>query len=292
MRILHSIRELRELLSTLAGRGPAAQGGIGFVPTMGALHAGHGRLIEVSAEEMETTVVSIFVNPSQFNDPSDFDKYPRTLSTDAALCESLGAHFIFAPSVEEMYPTTLQGAQLQTSVEVSGVTEYLEGPFRPGHFRGVATVVMKLFQIVQPNRAYFGEKDAQQLAVIRRMVADLNMPIEIIGVPTVRDPDGVAMSSRNQRLTPAERALAPRLYQALQIAATLIEQGVRDSAAIKREALATLTHPDIRVEYLEIVDPDSMQPVELIGGPVRIAIAAWLGSVRLIDNVLVIAPRP
>jgi pantoate--beta-alanine ligase len=190
-----------------------------------------------------------------------------------------------------MYPTPQQ-----SFVEVSGVTEYLEGPFRPGHFRGVATVVMKLFQIVQPDRAYFGEKDAQQLAVIRRMVADLNMPIEIVGVPTVRDPDGLAMSSRNQRLTPAERALAPRLYQALQLAAKLIEQGFRNPAAIKQEALAALgqpgAHPDIRVEYLEIADPDSMQPVELISGPVRIAIAAWLGSVRLIDNVLATAPRP
>ena len=287
MRILHSIRELREGLSALRH----TLRGIGFVPTMGALHAGHGRLIEVSAGETETTVVSIFVNPSQFNDPSDFDKYPRTLATDGALCESLGAHFVFAPSVEEMYPTPQQGALLQTSVEVAGVTEHLEGPFRPGHFRGVATVVMKLFQIVQPDRAYFGEKDAQQLAVIRRMVADLNMPIEIVGVPTVRDPDGLAMSSRNQRLTPAERALAPRLYQALQLAARLIEQGSRDSAAIKQEALAALIHPDIRVEYLEIVDPDSMQPVTLISGPVRIAIAAWLGSVRLIDNVLTAPQR-
>jgi len=286
MQIVRSTRDLRQRLSALRNHS------IGFVPTMGALHAGHARLIETSVRETASTVVSIFVNPSQFNDPADFAKYPRTLDTDAALCESFGASIVFAPSVEEIYPQPQQAF-----VDVARVTEHLEGKFRPGHFRGVATVVMKLFQIVQPDRAYFGEKDAQQLAVIRRMVEDLNVPVEIIGVPTVREPDGLAMSSRNQRLTPAERAIAPLLYQALQLAASRIAQGIRDPESIKQEAESLLTDPGIRVEYLEICDPDFMASVNHIDGPVRIAIAARLGShesgsVRLIDNVLVTAPRP
>jgi pantoate--beta-alanine ligase len=279
MQIARSIRELRQKLSAQPNHV------IGFVPTMGALHAGHGRLIEASVRETDSTVVSIFVNPSQFNDPADFDKYPRTFDTDAALCASLGTSVVFAPSELEMYPVPQQ-----TFVEVARVTEDLEGKFRPGHFRGVATVVMKLFQIVQPQRAYFGERDAQQLAVIRRMVADLNVPVEIVSVATVREADGLAMSSRNQRLTPAERALAPRLYQALQLAAGRIAQGSRDPAAITQEARDLLSQWEIRIEYLEIVDPVFMQPVERIEAPVRIVIAAWFGSTRLIDNVF-IEPR-
>jgi len=278
MRIVGTIAALRQELSAQRRKGAS----IGFVPTMGALHAGHGRLIETSVRETDSTVVSIFVNPAQFNDPADFEKYPRTFDTDAAYCESLGTNVIFAPSVEEVYPEPQQ-----TFVDVARVTEHLEGKFRPGHFRGMATVVMKLFQIVQPDRAYFGEKDAQQLAIIRRMVADLNVPVEIVGVATVRDPDGLAMSSRNQRLTAAERALALLLYQALQHAAARVAQGVRDPETIKHEALAMLAHPAIRVEYFEIADPVFMQPVQHIGGPVRVVLAAWLGSTRLIDNVIV-----
>jgi pantoate--beta-alanine ligase len=280
MRIVRSILELRQQLSTLRN------GEIGFVPTMGALHAGHGRLIETSVRETNSTVVSIFVNPSQFNDPADFANYPHTFDTDAALCQSLGAGIVFAPSEQEIYPRPQDAF-----VDVARVGERLEGAFRPGHFRGVATVVMKLFQIVQPDRAYFGEKDAQQLAVIRRMVTDLNVPVDIVGVATVREPGGLAMSSRNRRLTPAEHALAPLLYQALQLAASKIAQGSIDPETVKQEAIAALAHPEIRVEYLEIADPVFMQPVERIEGPVRIALAAWLGSTRLIDNVLA-GPRP
>jgi pantoate--beta-alanine ligase len=283
MQVLRTVRELRQALSALRNST------VGLVPTMGALHAGHARLIETSVRETDSTVVSIFVNPSQFNDPGDFAKYPRTFDTDARLCESLGAGIVFAPSVEAMYP-----APQQASVDVARVSEQLEGKFRPGHFRGVATVVMKLFQIVQPGRAYFGEKDAQQLAVIRRMVEDLNVPVEIIGIATVREPDGLAMSSRNQRLTPAERVLAPVLYQTLQLAAARIAQGVRDPEAVTREAVAALAHPEIRIEYLEIVDPVFMEPlnrpIDLSAGAVRIAVAAWLGSTRLIDNVQAAAP--
>jgi pantoate--beta-alanine ligase len=272
---ISTIRELREELSTRRGK-------VGLVPTMGALHPGHGRLIETAVRETECVVVSIFVNPAQFNDPEDFVKYPRTLETDAAYCESLGAGIIFAPSTDEIYPRPQE-----TFVEVARVTEHLEGKFRPGHFRGVATVVLKLFEIVQPDRAYFGEKDAQQLAMIRRMVEDLNMVVEVAGVPTVREPDGLALSSRNQRLDSSARQAAPLLYRALELAADCIDKGVSDPAAVKQAALPSLTHPGIRLEYFEIVDPVWMEPVELIKGPVRIAIAAWLGPVRLIDNILV-----
>jgi pantoate--beta-alanine ligase len=251
---------------------------------MGALHRGHGRLIEESVRQNALTVVSVFVNPSQFNDPSDFARYPRTLDTDAAYCESMGADFVFAPAVEEMYPRPQQA-----SVDVERVTRHLEGAFRPGHFRGVATVVMKLFQIAQPRRAYFGEKDYQQLAMIRRMVEDLNTPVEIVGVPTVRESDGLALSSRNQRLSAEERAAAPALYRALEVAAGCVARGVRDAATVKAAAMAVIANPLIKVEYLEIVDPVWVEPVVEVAGPVRIAIAAWMGTgpgkTRLIDNV-------
>lgn len=247
---------------------------------MGALHAGHARLIECSVRDNPATAVSIFVNPTQFNNPSDLANYPRTLDADLKLCESLGVDFVFAPSLEEMYP------QPQAAfVDVARVTQHLEGAFRPGHFRGVATVVLKLFQVFEPARAYFGEKDYQQLAMIRRMVEDLNVPVEIVAVPTVRESDGLAMSSRNRLLTPEHRAAAPALHRALQLAATKASQGVRDPAEIKRAALAELAHPLIRVEYLEIVDPVWVEPVAVVDGPVRIAIAAQLGAVRLIDNI-------
>jgi pantoate--beta-alanine ligase len=276
LRVIDSIAELRQTLSPLRQAGAS----IGLAPTMGALHAGHGRLIERAVQENDCAVVSIFVNPIQFNDPGDFKKYPRTLESDMEFCRKLGAAIVFSPTTEEMYPQTSQ-----TFVEVSSLTEHLCGKFRPGHFRGVATVVLKLLEIVQPARAYFGEKDAQQLAVVQRMVRDLNVPVEIVGVPTVRESDGLALSSRNQLLTPAERALAPLLYQALQEAGRCIEKGVVDPARVKRAALTTLDRPEIRVEYFEVVDTDSMHPVERIERPVRVAAAIWLGATRLIDNV-------
>jgi len=249
---------------------------------MGALHAGHGRLIEQARHECECVVVSVFVNPIQFNQKEDYDKYPRTLATDLAFCEARGVDFVFAPSEEEMYPQPLR-----TSVEVAVVSERLCGEFRPGHFRGVATVVSKLLNIVQPDRAYFGEKDAQQLAVIRRMVSDLNMPVDIVPVATVREPDGLALSSRNQRLSPEERCVATVLYRALQTAQRLIASGADDASGIRQQALAVFAQaPQVRVEYLEIVDPEEMQPVNRISGPVRVAGAVWLGGTRLIDNVL------
>jgi pantoate--beta-alanine ligase len=255
---------------------------IGLVPTMGALHAGHAALIDRARADCNTVVVSIFVNPIQFDQRDDYDAYAIDLAKDLEFCSALGVDFVFAPSAQEMYPQPPR-----TFVEVAGVSEYLCGKFRPGHFRGVATVVAKLFNIVAPHKAYFGEKDAQQLAVIERMVADLNMPIEIVPVPTVREPDGLALSSRNRRLTTEQRRVAGELYRALQIAADCIRKCCTSAAQVRSAALAHLQqHPEFRVEYLEVVDAD-MTPMETINGPVRIATAAWLGAVRLIDNVTI-----
>ena len=258
--ITRTIQELRARLATREA--------IGLVPTMGALHEGHLSLIGRAREDCRTVVVSIFVNPIQFNQQEDYALYPRTLEEDALVCREAGVDLIFAPTEQEMYP-----AAMSTFVEVPSVSERLCGYYRPGHFKGVATVVMKLLQIVGSERAYFGQKDVQQLAVIRRMVRDLNVPVEIVPVATVREPDGLAMSSRNQRLTAEERRIAPMLYQALKIAA-------REGAEEARRFLAY--EPRIRLEYLEIVDPLEMQPTT--GSPAVIAIAAWIGSVRLIDN--------
>jgi pantoate--beta-alanine ligase len=249
---------------------------------MGALHAGHARLIEQARRECQTVVVSVFVNPLQFDRSDDLEKYPRTLLADSAFCERLGVDLVFAPSPGEMYP-----AEPRCTVEVSRIGDHLCGQYRPGHFRGVATVVLKLLNIVQPERAYFGQKDAQQLAIIRRMVSDFNLPIEIVAVPTVREHDGLALSSRNQQLTPVERAVAGALYQALCEARRQIEAGVRDADHVKAAARAQIPDaPLLRLEYLEIVDPDEMQPVGRIDGPVCVAGALWVGVTRLIDNVI------
>lgn len=274
MRAIHSIADLR------AWRAQAPRP-LGFVPTMGALHAGHGRLVDEACAASASVAVSVFVNPIQFNQSEDYARYPRPLEADLAFCAARGVDVVFAPPLEEMYP------QPQVAfVEVGRVADHMEGRFRPGHFRGVATVVLKLFQIVQPDRAYFGEKDAQQLAVIRRMAQDLNLPVEIAGVPTVREPDGLALSSRNRHLSAEERAIAPRLYQALCVAQRCIAAGETGAEAVKHAALDVLAgEPRMRVEYLEIADDAQMQPVECIAGPVRVAAAVWVGQTRLIDNV-------
>lgn len=281
VRIIRSIPALRETLT------PARRGGkiIGLVPTMGALHAGHGSLIQRAVAESDPVIVSIFVNPTQFNQKEDYEQYPQTLSEDAGYCERLGASLIFAPSVEEMYPRPPR-----TTVDVAGVSEHLCGRFRPGHFRGVATVVLKLFSIVQPDLAYFGEKDAQQLAVIRTMVEDLNLPVRIVPVPTVREEDGLALSSRNRRLNPEQRQAAIALSRALRTVEAKVAAGIREPDKLKREALSVLaSEPLARVEYLEIVDADSMQPVADLDRPARAAGAIWVGDVRLIDNVALAA---
>jgi len=248
---------------------------------MGALHAGHERLMEMARRESDVLAVSIFVNPLQFGPNEDYARYPRPLSHDLETCERNSVDLVFAPSVEEMYPIP----QL-TSVDVGRLSEHLCAKFRPGHFRAVATVVMKLLNIVQPRRAYFGEKDLQQLTIISRMVADLNVNVTIVGVPIVRETDGLALSSRNKYLNAEERKVAPVLFRALQEAANRVRSGEKDASKVREAALAVLANfPLIRVEYLEIIDPDELQPIATVGGPVRIAGAIWVGATRLIDNV-------
>ena len=276
--LVSSISELRKRLSGVRRKGVS----IGLVPTMGALHAGHIRLIDRAVKDSDFVVVSLFVNPIQFNQEADYKRYPREVSQDLEVCRERGVDVLFAPSLEEMYPRPQR-----TFVEVEHLTEHLCGKHRPGHFRGVTSVVLKLLNIVQPERAYFGQKDAQQLAVIRRMVDDLSVPLTIVEVPTVRERDGLALSSRNEHLNAEQRGLASSLHQALQVAGKCIAEGERDVRSIKDQALATIERRrGLRVEYFEIVDPEEMQPVDEVAGPVRVAAAAWVGSTRLIDNVL------
>ncbi len=271
------IEDLRHILSESRRQGKL----IGLVPTMGALHAGHVRLLETARFECDQVVASIFVNPLQFDRQDDLDGYPRPLEADLEVCRVAGVDLVFAPTAREMY-----GSGCEVLVDPGPVAENLCGRYRPGHFQGVATVVLKLFHIVQPGKAYFGEKDFQQLALVRRMVADLNVPVEIRPVPTVREPDGLAMSSRNRNLSPADREAAPALYRCLCVARELIEGGERNAAEVKMQALAEIAGtPQFHVEYLEVVDPDRIQVVERIEGRVRVAAAAWLGSTRLIDNI-------
>lgn len=275
--LVHTIDEVRAAVAAARRAGKR----VGFVPTMGALHEGHASLIERAAAECDFVVVSVFVNPLQFGPNEDFDKYPRTLPDDLRLASSLGAHLVFAPSVEEMYPSP----QL-TFVEVEKVTDRLCGASRPGHFRGVATVVTKLFNIVAPDAAYFGQKDAQQAVVIQRMVKDLSMPIEIRVCPTVREADGLAKSSRNTYLSEEERRAAPVLYRTLLEAAETIRGGERDGEAIRRlmkERLAA--EPLARIDYCDVVDAESLAPVSYIEGKVLLALAVYFGSTRLIDNM-------
>jgi pantoate--beta-alanine ligase len=272
-----SVPEVRKHLAGLRSE----KSPIGLVPTMGALHAAHGALIEQARRESACVVVSIFVNPLQFGPNEDYLRYPRPLEKDLEICEKSGADLVFVPQVEDLYTTPQEAF-----VEVSRLGEHLCGAFRPGHFRGVATVVAKLFNIVQPDRAYFGEKDFQQLCILRRMVSDLNFPITIVPVPVVREPDGLALSSRNVYLQANERAVAPGLYRALQSARRLIESGERNPTAVKGAARRELESESlIRVEYFEVVDVGELQPVETIAGEVRIAAAIWVGKTRLIDNV-------
>ncbi len=272
-----SIAEVRERVAEARRAGQT----IGCVPTMGALHAGHGALMDRARAECGMVVVTIFVNPIQFDVKADYERYARNLPADLSFCSERGVEVVFAPSVEEMYPEPTG-----TFVEAPETARYLCGEHRPGHFRGVATVVAKLFHIVQPDLAYFGEKDAQQVAVIERMVEDLNFPVRVVRVATVREADGLALSSRNERLTPEERRAAPALYRALQEARRLISEGARDAEAVKRAALEMLASEALlRVEYFEVVDARSFHPVAEAAGEVKIAAAAWAGSTRLIDNV-------
>jgi pantoate--beta-alanine ligase len=277
---VHTIADLRRWVRE-ARRSDAV---IGAVLTMGALHRGHGLLIERARQACGFVAVTVFVNPMQFNEPADYARYPRTLDADLAFCAARGADVVFAPALEEMYPHVQQ-----TFVEVGEVAEFMEGRFRPGHFRGVATVVAKLLNIVGPDKAYFGEKDAQQVAVVRRMVEDLNFPVEIVEVSTVRESDGLALSSRNARLSTEERRMAVALYEALTAARDRIAAGERCSAEVKRCAAEVFArYPGVRPEYFEVADPDRFTPAERIEGAVRLVGAIWVGQTRLIDNILVV----
>jgi pantoate--beta-alanine ligase len=254
---------------------------IGLAPTMGALHEGHLSLIDASRRECGFTVATIFVNPTQFGPNEDFQKYPRTLEADLEKLGARGTDLVFAPeSVSELYQPGHA-----THVEMQGVALPLEGERRPGHFRGVATIVLKLFNLVQPDVAFFGRKDYQQSLVIRRMVADLDVPITIRVCPTVREADGLAMSSRNAYLSPTDRGRALVISRSLRRAAELVAAGERDAAIVLAQMQAIYaTAPEVRIDYAVLVDPDTLAPVERIGGPTLAAIAAFVGSTRLIDN--------
>jgi pantoate--beta-alanine ligase len=274
--LLKTIAEARLAVAAARRRGSE----IGFVPTMGALHKGHGELIRRAKAENGFVMVSVFVNPIQFDRNDDFQSYPRTLASDLEICSSLGADAVFAPAAEEMYPS-----RPLTFVEVLELGDGLCGAFRPGHFRGVATVVSKLLNIADADRAYFGEKDAQQLAIIARMAADLNFRCAIVPVATVREPDGLALSSRNRKLSPRERGIAPAIYRGLEAAVAALRAGSGPDEALRAARRLIEASGEPRIEYLEIVDPASMKPVQRIEGPVRIVTAVWLGNTRLIDNL-------
>ena len=277
MKTARSIGELQAILKELNGNNAR----IGFVPTMGALHSGHATLIRTSAAENTVTVVSIFVNPTQFNVQSDFDKYPRTLDEDLSVAELNGANVVFVPTADEMYPK-----DFRTFIEPGRTADPMEGQGRPGHFRGVATIVVKLLNIVSPDVAYFGKKDFQQLAVIKETVKHLNMKVEIKGVDTVREVDGLALSSRNVRLSDAARQQAPVIYRALQRARQQFIHGERNRSSLEDIARKELaTSPLCQVEYATISDATTLQTSEVVTDASVLCIAAWFDDVRLIDNI-------
>jgi pantoate--beta-alanine ligase len=279
MLIFNTISETQNYLKTQQSAGKT----IGFVPTMGALHAGHISLIEQAKTENDLAVCSIFVNPTQFNNPEDLKKYPRTLESDCQLLTPAGCDVVFAPSAEEMYPSLPQ-----LRMDFGTLETVMEGKFRPGHFNGVGIVVSKLFNIVKPDKAYFGLKDLQQVAVIRRMVQDLSFDLEIIPCSTLRETDGLAMSSRNTRLSPEARTLAPHIYQVLALAKDQLKAGrtAKDTQKAVGQYFAHI--PEFELEYFEVSNFDTLLPVEakIEDGKTALCIAAFLGGVRLIDNIV------
>ncbi len=275
------IAEARKLLDAARNEGIH----VGLVPTLGALHDGHRSLMKRARGETGFVVVTIFVNPAQFNDPSDLAAYPRTFADDLEMCASEGVDLVFHPDTDEMYPKPPV-----TSVIVSGLTSSMEGAERPGHFDGVTLVCAKLFAIVGPCSAYFGEKDAQQLRVVRRMASDLDMPVEIVACPTVRDADGLAMSSRNVALSPEDREQALALPRALGAIADLVRKGERNVAALVASVREDLEIVD-DVDYLEVVDPDTLERLDRVDGPALVCAAVRVGGTRLIDNMMVGAPQ-
>ena len=277
---LEAVSGIEALRQSLEG--PRREGQtIGLVPTMGALHEGHAALIERARSACDLVVVSIFVNRPQFGPAEDFDRYPGSLADDVLFCEARGIDRVFAPSEEDIYPEAPH-----TAVEVGPEAGGLCGALRPGHFQAVASVVLKFFGIVQPDRAYFGEKDFQQLVLIRRMVRDFNLPVEVVPVPTCRESDGLAISSRNTCLNPEERRAAAVIYRALRVMRQRVADGDRTVSVVRKAGLKVLElEPLARVEYLEIVDPEVLAPLERIAGPVRAVAAVRIGDTRLIDNV-------
>ncbi len=279
MEVIKSPSEMQQRASAWRREGKV----IAFVPTMGYFHEGHLSLMREGRERGDVLVVSIFVNPTQFGPGEDFDRYPRDMERDLRMAEEVGVDVIFAPTVEEMYPEGYQ-----TYVEVEKVTKYLCGLSRPGHFRGVTTVVTKLFNIVKPHVALFGQKDYQQLITIERMVKDLNMDVEIVGMPTVREEDGLAASSRNVYLSPEERKAALSLYRSLRRAEELFSEGVRESQRILEEVKKVLeAEPLVKIDYVHVCDPETLEDIEgPIGERALVAVAAKVGTTRLIDNTL------
>jgi pantoate--beta-alanine ligase len=278
MRICSTIEAMRSACRAARGGGKR----LGFVPTMGALHAGHLSLVRAAKASCDLVAASIFVNPTQFGPNEDLAQYPRNFERDRALLEKEGVELLFAPSIEEMYP-----AGAVTWVTVEGLSGKLDGRSRPGHFRGVTTVVAKLFHIVEPDAAFFGQKDAAQVAIIRRMVRDLNFPVEVVACPIVREPDGLAMSSRNAYLDPQQRKQALVLQRSLMRVKKTWEGGERDAAklvAAGRDEVAG--EKSVRLDYFEIVNADSLDPVENVAGAALVAVAAFVGTTRLIDNLL------
>lgn len=278
MKIAETIQEVRECVKSWRTEGLT----VGFVPTMGCLHEGHQSLIQRAAKENDRVVVSIFINPLQFGEKEDLQSYPRDLEKDSSLCAASGADLIFHPSPEEMY-----GKKFSTFVDMIGLTDTLCGKSRPGHFRGVCTVVMKLFHIVNPDRVYFGQKDAQQLAVIKRMVRDLNMDLEVVACKTVREADGLAMSSRNVYLNREERRASAVLREALRTAERMIAAGIRTTAEIQKSIREKLASEElVRMDYAEVVDLETLHPVSRIEAPALVAAAIYVGKTRLIDNFI------
>ncbi len=279
VKIAKTIESVRRLVKAARIAGKK----IGFVPTMGALHRGHISLIEAAKKDCDFVAVSIFVNPTQFGPGEDFKKYPRPIEADLKVCRKAGIDAVFAPTSREMYP-----AEILTLVDVKKLSEPLCGKFRPGHFRGVATVCAKLFNIVTPDIAYFGQKDAQQAIVIKRMVADLNMPLKIVVCPTVREKNGLAMSSRNQYLTPQQRKDAAHIYKSLQKCRQMIKQGETNAKKIATEMRKILRQiPSSKIQYISIVDAETLQSIYKITGKVLAAVAVKIGPTRLIDNILI-----
>lgn len=278
MEIVHTIEHVRQAVR----QARIVEKKIGFVPTMGSLHAGHGSLIETAVRETDFVVVSIFVNPTQFGPGEDLDKYPRTLETDAVFCEKFGADLIFAPSADEMYPS-----EQLTWVQTEQLTDKLCGTSRPGHFRGVTTICTKLFNIVQADIAYFGQKDGQQALVIRRMVRDLNMPLEIRICPIVREADGLAMSSRNRYLSADERKRALCLYKALTACREEITAGQRDGEMLIDTMKAIIAQDRGQIDYVSIVDTETLEPLKTVTDRALVALAVHIGPTRLIDNILI-----